>query len=181
MICFELFILESKVGSLSTPITTLIGPLFWIAKIAVHTNIFYSLLWPLHTPLSQGVMQLCQFQRQLLRLLLSISVVPLFREHRRYFYVRDRTGASQWEFPTEEDEEEEPQDNPGTQTQAPSQGDTKTSSGSTGETTGQSVTVKKVVSGKFLVNIAILLYSITYLYIREGKKSSILLFLFFPL
>ncbi|RVE72242.1 hypothetical protein OJAV_G00059730 [Oryzias javanicus] len=29
------------------------------------------------------------------------------REHRRYFYVRDRTGASQWEFPTEEDKEED--------------------------------------------------------------------------
>uniref|UniRef100_A0A3B5KRI8 Formin binding protein 4 n=1 Tax=Xiphophorus couchianus TaxID=32473 RepID=A0A3B5KRI8_9TELE len=27
-------------------------------------------------------------------------------EHRRYFYVRERTGASQWEFPTEEDKTE---------------------------------------------------------------------------
>uniref|UniRef100_A0A3P9KHU0 Formin binding protein 4 n=1 Tax=Oryzias latipes TaxID=8090 RepID=A0A3P9KHU0_ORYLA len=36
------------------------------------------------------------------------------REHRRYFYVRDRTGASQWEFPTEEDREED-----GAQTRTP--------------------------------------------------------------
>ncbi|XP_017274496.1 formin-binding protein 4 isoform X2 [Kryptolebias marmoratus] len=48
------------------------------------------------------------------------------REHKRYFYVRERTGASQWEFPTEEDKEEDPKDSPCTQTQALSQGDTKT-------------------------------------------------------
>ncbi|XP_023811900.1 formin-binding protein 4 isoform X1 [Oryzias latipes] len=36
------------------------------------------------------------------------------REHRRYFYVRDLTGASQWEFPTEEDKEED-----GAQTRTP--------------------------------------------------------------
>ncbi|KAM6937512.1 formin-binding protein 4 [Xenentodon cancila] len=60
------------------------------------------------------------------------------REHRRYFYVRDRTGASQWEFPTEEDKEEELQDEPGTQKQTPSQEDTKTTSGSTGEVTESS-------------------------------------------
>ncbi|KAM6961180.1 LOW QUALITY PROTEIN: formin-binding protein 4 [Aplochiton taeniatus] len=29
------------------------------------------------------------------------------REHRRYFYVKDRTGASQWDFPADEEEEEE--------------------------------------------------------------------------
>lgn len=28
------------------------------------------------------------------------------REHRRYFYVNDRTSASQWDFPVGEDEEE---------------------------------------------------------------------------
>lgn len=28
------------------------------------------------------------------------------REHRRYFYVNDRTNASQWDFPIVEDEEE---------------------------------------------------------------------------
>ncbi|XP_012708065.2 formin-binding protein 4 [Fundulus heteroclitus] len=47
------------------------------------------------------------------------------REHRRYFYVRDRTGASQWEFPTEEDKEEAPVDAPSTQNL--SQEETKTS------------------------------------------------------
>uniref|UniRef100_H2MPH6 Formin binding protein 4 n=1 Tax=Oryzias latipes TaxID=8090 RepID=H2MPH6_ORYLA len=36
------------------------------------------------------------------------------RYHRRYFYVRDLTGASQWEFPTEEDKEED-----GAQTRTP--------------------------------------------------------------
>lgn len=41
-----------------------------------------------------------------------MSVVPFFREHRRYFYVRDQTGASQWEFPTEEVKEEDPVDAP---------------------------------------------------------------------
>uniref|UniRef100_A0A1A8I2R6 Formin binding protein 4 n=1 Tax=Nothobranchius kuhntae TaxID=321403 RepID=A0A1A8I2R6_NOTKU len=34
------------------------------------------------------------------------------REHRRYFYVRERNGTSQWEFPTEEDKEEDPEDGP---------------------------------------------------------------------
>ncbi|XP_072291741.1 formin-binding protein 4 [Eucyclogobius newberryi] len=29
------------------------------------------------------------------------------REHRRYFYLNERTGASQWDFPAEEDEEED--------------------------------------------------------------------------
>ncbi|KAM9377887.1 formin-binding protein 4 [Pholidichthys leucotaenia] len=48
------------------------------------------------------------------------------REHRRYFYVKDRTGESQWDFPTEDDEEE-PKD---TQTQTVSQEDTKTSTAS---------------------------------------------------
>uniref|UniRef100_A0A3Q2QGZ7 Formin binding protein 4 n=1 Tax=Fundulus heteroclitus TaxID=8078 RepID=A0A3Q2QGZ7_FUNHE len=41
------------------------------------------------------------------------------REHRRYFYVRDRTGASQWEFPTEEDKEEAPVDAPKLSSPAP--------------------------------------------------------------
>ncbi|XP_068578872.1 formin-binding protein 4-like isoform X1 [Cebidichthys violaceus] len=47
------------------------------------------------------------------------------REHRRYFYVNDRTSASQWDFPKEEDKEEDPKGSQGTQTS--SQGDTKTS------------------------------------------------------
>jgi len=29
-----------------------------------------------------------------------------FREHRRYFYVNERTNASQWEFPVVKEEEE---------------------------------------------------------------------------
>ncbi|KAG7467972.1 hypothetical protein MATL_G00137820 [Megalops atlanticus] len=46
------------------------------------------------------------------------------REHRRYFYVNDRTSASQWDFPAVEDEEEEekgsqaPQPSPAGQTEA---------------------------------------------------------------
>uniref|UniRef100_A0A3B4H0F7 Formin binding protein 4 n=1 Tax=Pundamilia nyererei TaxID=303518 RepID=A0A3B4H0F7_9CICH len=56
------------------------------------------------------------------------------REHRRYFYVKDRTGASQWDFPTEDDKEEDLKDGQGTQTQTSSQVDTKTSaSGVTGK------------------------------------------------
>uniref|UniRef100_A0A3Q4HZ91 Formin binding protein 4 n=1 Tax=Neolamprologus brichardi TaxID=32507 RepID=A0A3Q4HZ91_NEOBR len=35
------------------------------------------------------------------------------REHRRYFYVKDRTGASQWDFPTEDDKEEDLKDGQG--------------------------------------------------------------------
>ncbi|XP_072241577.1 formin-binding protein 4 isoform X2 [Leuresthes tenuis] len=57
------------------------------------------------------------------------------REHRRYFYVRDRTGASQWEFPTEEDKEEDLKGNQGSQTQTPSQGDNKITSGLAGGVT----------------------------------------------
>ncbi|XP_041853410.1 formin-binding protein 4 [Melanotaenia boesemani] len=60
------------------------------------------------------------------------------REHRRYFYVRDRTGASQWEFPTEEDKEEDLKGNQGTETKPQSQGDTKTTSGSAGGVTESS-------------------------------------------
>lgn len=80
-------------------------------------------------------MALCKFQGQPLRLLFFMSVVPLFREHKRYFYVRERTGVSQWEFPTEEDKEEDPKDSPCTQAQALSQGDSRTS-GSAGAVTG---------------------------------------------
>ncbi|XP_075894314.1 formin-binding protein 4 isoform X2 [Nelusetta ayraudi] len=47
------------------------------------------------------------------------------REHRRYFYVNDRTNASQWDFPTEEDKCDDPKDGQGTKTTG--QGDTKTS------------------------------------------------------
>ncbi|XP_026221311.1 formin-binding protein 4 isoform X1 [Anabas testudineus] len=55
------------------------------------------------------------------------------REHRRYFYVKDRTGTSQWDFPTEEDKEDELK---GSQIQTSCQEDTKTSSTSAAEVTG---------------------------------------------
>uniref|UniRef100_H3CSE7 Formin binding protein 4 n=1 Tax=Tetraodon nigroviridis TaxID=99883 RepID=H3CSE7_TETNG len=47
------------------------------------------------------------------------------REHRRYFYVNDRTGASQWEFPTEEENCEDPKGSQGAETQGADQPDTK--------------------------------------------------------
>ncbi|XP_028305388.1 formin-binding protein 4 [Gouania willdenowi] len=49
------------------------------------------------------------------------------REHRRYFYVKDRTGVSQWDFPTEEDKEE---DQKSSDTQTSDQGETPKSAGS---------------------------------------------------
>lgn len=52
--------------------------------------------------------------------------------------MNDRTSASQWDFPTEEDKFEDPKGSQGTQTQTPSQGDTKTSV-SAGGITGQSL------------------------------------------
>ncbi|XP_071360170.1 formin-binding protein 4 isoform X2 [Trachinotus anak] len=58
------------------------------------------------------------------------------REHRRYFYVKDRSGESQWDFPAEEDKGEDLKGSQGTQTQISSQGDTKTSPVSTGGVTG---------------------------------------------
>ncbi|XP_056906782.1 formin-binding protein 4 isoform X1 [Takifugu flavidus] len=48
------------------------------------------------------------------------------REHRRYFYVNDRTGASQWEFPTKEENCEDTKSSEGTETQTPDQSDPKT-------------------------------------------------------
>ncbi|XP_035521161.1 formin-binding protein 4 isoform X2 [Morone saxatilis] len=56
------------------------------------------------------------------------------REHRRYFYVNDRTSASQWDFPTEEDEDLK--GGQGSQTQTSGQGDTKAASASAGGVTG---------------------------------------------
>lgn len=41
--------------------------------------------------------------------------------------MKDRTGASQWDFPTEDDKEEDLKDGQGTQTQTSSQVDSKTS------------------------------------------------------
>nr|XP_019957718.1 PREDICTED: formin-binding protein 4 [Paralichthys olivaceus] len=63
------------------------------------------------------------------------------REHRRYFYVKDRTGASQWDFPTEEDKEEDLKGSEGAETQTSSQGDTKTVSAPTGGITGSTFAV----------------------------------------
>ncbi|XP_069018024.1 formin-binding protein 4 [Embiotoca jacksoni] len=60
------------------------------------------------------------------------------REHRRYFYVKDRTGTSQWDFPTEEDKEEDLKGSQGAQTQTSSQGDTKGSSVSAAGAPGSS-------------------------------------------
>uniref|UniRef100_A0A8C9X4W5 Formin binding protein 4 n=1 Tax=Sander lucioperca TaxID=283035 RepID=A0A8C9X4W5_SANLU len=60
------------------------------------------------------------------------------REHRRYFYVNDRTSASQWDFPKEEDKEEGLKGSQGAQTQISSPGDAKTSSATAGGVTGLS-------------------------------------------
>ncbi|XP_028440505.1 formin-binding protein 4 isoform X1 [Perca flavescens] len=60
------------------------------------------------------------------------------REHRRYFYVNDRTSASQWDFPKEEDREEGLKGSHGAQTQISSPGDAKTSSATAGGVTGSS-------------------------------------------
>lgn len=76
------------------------------------------------SPLSQGIMPRRQSPGRSLRLYFSISVVPLFREHRRYFYVNDRTSASQWDFPTEDDKSDDPKDSQGSK--ATGQGDPKT-------------------------------------------------------
>ncbi|KAM7003273.1 LOW QUALITY PROTEIN: formin-binding protein 4 [Tautogolabrus adspersus] len=57
------------------------------------------------------------------------------REHRRYFYVNNRTNASKWDFPTEEEKDD---DLKGAQTQTSSQGETKTSSASPGGITASS-------------------------------------------
>lgn len=51
--------------------------------------------------------------------------------------MKDRTGAAQWDFPTEEDEEEDLKGSEGTQTS--SQEDTTTSSASSTGVTGQSI------------------------------------------
>ncbi|XP_029991759.1 formin-binding protein 4 isoform X3 [Sphaeramia orbicularis] len=58
------------------------------------------------------------------------------REHRRYFYVNDRTGASQWDFPTEDDKAEDAKGSHDTQTS--NQVDTKPSSAPTGGVSGSS-------------------------------------------
>lgn len=50
--------------------------------------------------------------------------------------MNDRTSVSQWDFPTEEEKDE---DLKGSQTQTSNQGDTKTSPASAGGVTGQSV------------------------------------------
>lgn len=90
------------------------------------------------SPQSQGIMPRRQSPGRSLRLYFSISVVPLFREHRRYFYVNDRTSASQWDFPTEEDKSDDPKDSQGSK--ATGQGDTKTSDA--GDAPGQSTLPK---------------------------------------
>lgn len=59
---------------------SLIGPFFWMAKVAVHTNTpapYYGHYVHSLAPLSQGIMPLSQLHGWPLRLLPSISVVPL--------------------------------------------------------------------------------------------------------
>ncbi|XP_029909466.1 formin-binding protein 4 [Myripristis murdjan] len=60
------------------------------------------------------------------------------REHRRYFYVNDRTNASQWDFPAEEEKEEDIKGSQASQVPTSNQVDAKTSSASTGGITGLS-------------------------------------------
>ncbi|XP_059190949.1 formin-binding protein 4 isoform X2 [Centropristis striata] len=60
------------------------------------------------------------------------------REHRQYFYVNDRTNVSQWDFPKEDNKEDDPKGSQGTQTPTSNQGDTKTSSAPAGGVTGSS-------------------------------------------
>lgn len=59
--------------------------------------------------------------------------------------MNNRTSASQWDFPTEEDKDD---DVKGAQTQMSGQGETKTSSASADGITGQSVVLKCIL--KFL-------------------------------
>lgn len=54
--------------------------------------------------------------------------------------MNDRTSASQWDFPKEEDKEEGLKGSQGAQTQISSPGDAKTSSATAGGVTGQSIT-----------------------------------------
>ncbi|XP_029379388.1 formin-binding protein 4 [Echeneis naucrates] len=58
------------------------------------------------------------------------------REHRRYFYVKDRTSESQWDFPTEEDKGEDLKGSQGTNAQTSNQGETKTLSVAAAGVTG---------------------------------------------
>lgn len=53
--------------------------------------------------------------------------------------MKDRTGASQWDFPTEEDKDEDPKGSQVTPTQTPSQGDAKALSAPTPGVAGQFV------------------------------------------
>uniref|UniRef100_UPI0037E724E4 formin-binding protein 4 isoform X2 n=1 Tax=Semicossyphus pulcher TaxID=241346 RepID=UPI0037E724E4 len=55
------------------------------------------------------------------------------REHRRYFYVNDRTSSSQWDFPSEDDKDDDLKEG-----QTSSQGETKPSSAPAGGITGSS-------------------------------------------
>lgn len=62
--------------------------------------------------------------------------------------MNDRTNASQWDFPTEEDNSE---DLKGSQTQTSSQGDTKTSSVCAVGATGQSLSTFAVTLTNLLM------------------------------
>ena len=123
-------------------------------------------LCPLLCPTVPRYLGICQFLGQLLRFLPSISVVPLYREHRRYFYVNDQTSASQWDFPTEEDKYEDLKGSLGTETQTPSQEDIKTSAPA--GVPGQSFQYQ-VFCSVILENKIINPYSIKMNTMREGK------------
>lgn len=91
MICFALFILESKVGPLSTPIMThWLGPCSGQLKLlSIPTILFpvFTIMFASLPPLSQGIMALCKFQGPWLRLLFSMSVVP---------FLESTSGISMW-------------------------------------------------------------------------------------
>lgn len=53
--------------------------------------------------------------------------------------MNDRTNASQWDFPTEEDKDKDLKGREGAQIQTSSQGDTKTLPASVGGLIGQSI------------------------------------------
>uniref|UniRef100_A0A3Q0SYX9 Formin binding protein 4 n=1 Tax=Amphilophus citrinellus TaxID=61819 RepID=A0A3Q0SYX9_AMPCI len=95
-------------------------------------------------------------------------------EHRRYFYVKDRTGASQWDFPTEEDKEEDLKDGQSTQTQTSSQGDAKTSVSAAGavESAGALGKGQKRKAGQ--MNKAITIGSSPILYTQPAASAPLM-------
>ena len=92
--------------------------------------------------------------------------------------MKDRTGASQWDFPSEEDKEEELKGSEGAETQTSSQGDMKTVSAPTGGITGQTPMTWFFVFSDFwkenVINIHVLYIkpvhrSYTLIWFTKGK------------